>query len=249
MSKTLTLLMGLSFATALAASAAEAQAASANFALFDYSDQTDVTTDASTQAVYSSPLSAKLTSGNTVTSLYVFCIDIGHEIDPPVNGLDYTKIALSTDTWGTPGDAPLSPTVVGEIGYLANYGYDLIATKASDLDDQLAAVQDAIWTIEYPASTFTPTVSDVLTTTQVSSLISADISNAAAHALPGTATIDAIVPDGGNTQGFVIAAPEPAAWALMTIGVGAIGAMLRRRRSLALTGPARRRSGSAQIAG
>jgi len=249
MSKTWILLAGVSAATAIAASAADAQAVSANFALYDYNDQTEITTGGSNQSVYSSPLSANLTSGNTVTSLYVFCIDIGHEIDPPVNGLDYTKIALSTDTWGTPGDATLSPTVVGEIGYLAKYGYELIHDKASDLDDRLAAVQDAIWTIEYPASTFTPTVSNMLTTTQVSGLIAADITNAAAHALPGTATIDAIVPDGGNTQGFVIAAPEPAAWALMTIGVGAIGAMLRRRRSLARTGPVRRNSGAAQIAG
>ena len=39
---------------------------------------------------------------------------------------------------------------------------------------------------------------------------------------------------GGEIRGFLTAVPEPAAWALMLLGFGAIGAGLRRRREMAL---------------
>jgi hypothetical protein len=150
-----------------------------------------------------------------------------HNISSPVSGLQYQTVALTADTFGTPGGATLSTTVVEEIGGLADYGQRLIATHASDLDDQLSGVQDAIWSLEYPGTTVTAN------NAVAAADLAQDLADVGAYALPSTTGITAIVPvSGGSTQAFVLAAPEPEAWALMIIGVGAIGAALRRRRVL-----------------
>ena len=44
----------------------------------------------------------------------------------------------------------------------------------------------------------------------------------------------ALLSDNGKNQGFVIGVPEPATWAMMIIGFGAVGMMVRSRRRLAL---------------
>jgi hypothetical protein len=223
MTKTSILIAGLGLAAAMAASAARATDVTASFDLFDSNDTSYV----GGEDVYSSPMSVQLTAGAEVDNRIAFCIDIMHNIGASVSGLAYQTIPLTTDTFGTPGGATLSTTVVEQIGGLADYGQRLIATHASDLDAQLSGVQDAIWSLEYPGTSVTAN------NAAAAAYLAQDLADVGAYALPSTAGITAIVPvASGSTQAFVLSAPEPEAWALMIIGVGAIGAVLRRRRTL-----------------
>ncbi len=192
----------------------------------------------------------------TVKTLYGFCVDLthviyvgfdtqaGHDIvsahgdaQSTFNYAYHTGI-LSRDSVGGPSGtsgAFLSATQIGEIGGLANYGIGLINAanpnapgfNGQHLSDELAAVQGAIWSIEYPARTFSAPGA-------VGGLMSQYVA-----AAPGWATrgpVQTLYADNGANQGFVIGspAPEPASWALMIGGFGLAGAALRRRASRAL---------------
>lgn len=107
---------------------------------------------------------------------------------------------------------------------LAALGSDLIKTGASDLAAKLAGIQGAIWAIEYP--TYTVTGGTAAVDAYVQSY------KALAPSLTGNAYV--LLSDGGNSQGFVIGVPEPATWAMMIVGFGAVGMVMRSRRRLAL---------------
>jgi hypothetical protein len=200
-------------------------------------------------------------SGNVVSTqtLYAWCVDVFHEIYVPIENaynppgyLNYTYTPLLTDnSAAASGDgATLSSTTIAQIGALVNYGDSLIAAgTAPDLDKQVAAVQEAIWQIEYNGDTtsassaysFAPVDSSGATTTYFDD----DIAYAEANPVPGT--VYEIVPQDGRTQSFAVgdalppmtgptgggatgAVPEPATWGLMLIGLGTIGAGIRLRR-------------------
>ena len=142
--------------------------------------------------------------------------------------LAYHTAPLTVDSYGpTSGvsGSTLSPTQIAEIGGLANLGGDLIHGDAADLSNKLAAIQGAIWSIEYPSTagyTFTPSSS------AVQAYMNGYVSNAAAT--QSHSPVIAIY--GANGQGLLPAGgvPEPARWALMLAGFGCAGAALRRRR-------------------
>ena len=207
--------------------------------------------------------------GGVVQTLYGFCVDLTHVIyvnypgttdivtaggnNQYNNTLNYTTSTLSRDSVGGPSGSSgvvLSSLQIGEIGGLANFGRNLILTadpssvgfSGQYLSDELAAVQGAIWSIEYPTSTFTAQ------TTSVQSLLNTYIADAPAGAVSGP--VNTIY--NGVNQGFVVgssqigrpgdgeslgnftAVPEPTSWMLMIGGFGFAGAMLRRRQALAL---------------
>jgi hypothetical protein len=106
---------------------------------------------------------------------------------------------------------------------LAAFGANLIKIGAPDLANKLAGVQGAIWAIEYPTLTVSANGS-------IQPYLNAYI--AAAPSLTGNAYV--LLSDDGKSQGFVIGVPEPATWAMMIMGFGAVGMVMRSRRRLAL---------------
>ena len=177
----------------------------------------------------------KLTTTELPKSLWVFCVDLAHEIGvgdhtPP---LQYVTGLVTTDSSGVVSGtgAPLSLSQSGEIQTLADLG-SALANAASPDAEKLTAVAGAIWEVEYG---FTP--SQVVGTPSENALIADYIAYAAAH--PAADYAQGLYPVGpggvgfGTTQGFATSVPEPAAWTMMIVGVGLLGAALRRRRAQA----------------
>ena len=191
-------------------------------------------------------LTANINGSPTINTLYTFCVDIYHDISvgidnnhdivagmgdaqSPVN-LPYHTALLTVNSDGPisgVSGAPLSSTQVSEIGGLATLGGNLILADAFDLSNKLAAVQGAIWAIEYPsAGGYTVTATDPT----VQGYLNGYLANAAATA--STSPVVAIY--GANGQGLLpaFAVPEPSSWALMLAGFGFAGAAIRRRRTV-----------------
>jgi hypothetical protein len=166
------------------------------------------------------------TSGTgTAFDLLGFCVDLFHSIAVGIGGqratsLDYHRAGLTTDANGS----PLTSAQARQIGGLADLGFG-IAVSDPERSVKLAAIQQAIWTIEYPTFTFDGSGSPL-----AGQQAYADAYVAAAPGLKGT--VRAIYADDLATQGFVVAGvPEPASWALMIAGFGLVGVSARRRTS------------------
>ena len=142
-----------------------------------------------------------------------FCINLFLGIGVPAQ---YHVDNLTTDGHGN----LLTATQVDQIYGLAALGSNLIKIGAPDLAAKLAGIQGAIWAIEYPAFTVTGN------TASVDGYLSSY--KALAPSLHGSAYV--LLSDDGKSQGFVIGVPEPATWAMMIMGFGAVGMVLRSRR-------------------
>ncbi len=164
--------------------------------------------------------------GGQTFDLIGFCVDLYHDIFVNVGSqrptsLDYHRGQLTTDSNG----AALSSQQAMQIGGLASLGFTIAASNDVDKFAKLAAVQQAIWTIEYPTLTFDG--SNGLAGQQGY----AEGFLALAPTLKGQAR--AFYANDSATQGFVVAGvPEPASWALMIAGFGLVGAASRRRKTL-----------------
>ncbi len=167
-------------------------------------------------------------------SIITYCFDILHNINvgfgyqAGVNYL-YTSGAATSDLSGSSGTGnALSATQIERMSGLAHLGASLYAHNARNLTARMSAIQSAIWTTEYgfTASQFSaPGAQAYYTGYQ-------------ARSFPG-ASVPVLV--SRDAQGQVIGAiqaqgigsvPEPASWALMIIGFGAIGVSARRRQQL-----------------
>lgn len=152
-----------------------------------------------------------------------FCVDLYHDIyvnvgSQRVTSLDYHRGELTTDSNGF----TLSNQQVKLIGGLATLGFGIARSNDADRFAKLAAVQQAIWTIEYPTLTFDGTGG------LAGQQAFAEAFLAAAPTLKGQA--HAFYANDLATQGFVVAGvPEPASWALMIAGFGLVGVSVRRR--------------------
>ncbi len=154
-----------------------------------------------------------------------FCVDLFHPIFVAINGqtplnLNYHTAALTDDRNGH----ALSAAQIRQIGGLATLGFQIAASNGADRDARLAAIQQAIWTVEYPTLGFTANSG------YANQQSYADAYVAQAPTLNGFAT--AIYADDGATQGFVISGvPEPTTWMLMVAGFGLVGFGARRQRA------------------
>ena len=148
--------------------------------------------------------------------LLAFCIDIFDNIGLGAVNNQYHTDVLSQDGRGD----PLSPGQIQQISGLVNLGTHLYKVGDPDLSNRLAGVQGAIWRIENPLYAISSggTVGGYI-----------DSYTALAPKLHGS--IYTIYPDAANSQGFGVGVPEPAAWTLMLLGFGGLGAALRRRRT------------------
>jgi PEP-CTERM motif len=159
---------------------------------------------------WTTPILMTDTSGQTFV---VFCDDLNHDVF--VGGgqsLPYDIGPVKVNGNG----AAITETVSNEMGQLADLG-DLDFGKGNE--DGAIAAQAAIWGIEYDTgvSSTDPTIeNDILQDLEVTN-------NGQGYAIGLISTV------GVQSQIIGIpAAPEPASWALLLIGVGGLGAALRR---------------------
>ena len=219
--------LGLSLvAVALAAPAAAVQPVTITSAGIYNPGNVSATVGGTAMNEYSVPLTfTATTGGKPATDFLGFCVDLAHVIYVNVGSqlaetLGYHVAPLSQDGFGN----ALSTTQVREISGLASLGFSIAKTKPADAPAQLAAIQQAIWTIEYPTSTFTATGPYAAAQSAYSAAFVAE-----APTLTGHAT--AIASDSGTVQGQITDVPEPAAWAMMLAGFGVVGLVTRSRRS------------------
>lgn len=210
----------------------------------------NITGPALNQAAYATAVDLVANQSGTPVTLYAFCIDLFHSISTGIDSnhdivtgagdaqasatLNYHTATLTLDSngpsSGTSGQS-LTAVQVGEIGGLADLGRGLIIHDVSDLSRKLAGIQGAIWAIEYAPSGYTVTSADPTVQGYISNFV-ADAGQAGFQR-PAVA----IFADNGATQGFVLGVPEPVTWAMMVLGMGAIGVSLRqkpRARAIAL---------------
>lgn len=147
--------------------------------------------------------------------LVAFCIDIFDNIGLGTVNNQYHTDVLTQDGRGH----PLSPAQIQQISGLVNLGTHLYRVGDADLSNRLAGVQGAIWRIENP-----------LYAVSSGGAVGGYINSYTALAPKLHGSIYTIYPDAANSQGFGVV-PEPAAWTLMLLGFGGLGAALRRRRA------------------
>ncbi len=185
-----------------------------------------------TKDEYAAALSFTTAGSKGAADLLGFCVDLPHQIYVNVGSqlaetLHFHVAPLTGDGFGN----PLSDGQVRAITGLARLGFDIAKGVATDKATQLAAIQQAIWTVEYPTSTFAASGSNAAAQAGYAASFIAQ-----APTLKGSVRF--IASDDGTIQGQatnVGGVPEPASWALLLAGFGAVGGLARRRRADGMT--------------
>ena len=181
-------------------------------------------------------------NGPKFTDITAFCVDIYHHIslgnyNPDLVYTDTNVLTYDSNPGGPGADwSPMVALDTAHVGRLANYGLRVAGdhTLADTIRiDRLAAVQGAIWQV-VSGRNVTGAGLDVL----IDDLSGANYQQ---HFAGGYGAISSkftfITPTNyparSGTQSFVFGAvPEPSTWAMMIIGFGAIGAVVRRRNTI-----------------
>jgi hypothetical protein len=189
-------------------------------------------------------------AGSNVPDLFGFCIDVFHEIGLGTQTLYYDDNkgdpgALATDNGGHNLVAP----VPQELTNLINLGYNIheneVAAGVFDntSEMQIAAIQAAIWAIEVPSVTVKVISANLGTTgpdsefDQYQAYFNSYVDGT--YSLPTALSNDKVytITSRQGTQNFAIgwpiAVPEPSTWAMMLLGFGGMGAVVRRQRKAA----------------
>ena len=234
-------LLGAAIAVAVAIPAAAVEPVTLTSVGIYAPGRVDFTSDGVTKSENSVPLTfTGLSATGVAFDALGFCVDLAHYIVVGLNrqlpvSLAYHLAPLTTDGFGR----ALTMMQIDAIGGLATLGFDIAGGSATDKAAQLAAIQQAIWTIEYPASTFAATGDfGPAQATYAAQFLSL------APTLRGSA--QTIVADDGATQSFITnilgestnpagVVPEPTTWAEMVAGLALVGATIRRRRAAGVT--------------
>ena len=155
-------------------------------------------------------------------ALATWCIDI---FDDLASSGTYNVITPPfTDDGGNNGNGNpvINATILNEIGLLVHYGDTNISTPYVS-----SAIQLAIWTVEYPTSAF-PNIAFMSTNSNVEALVAGFVTMAEGGGIFGGNLKEVVDAD---NQGLIFetasatggAAPLPATWTMMLIGLGGFG--------------------------
>lgn len=175
---------------------------------------------------FSTVVKLRADTGGASFDLLGFCVDLFHPVSAGLNSqnpvnLNYLRAPFATDNNGT----ALSTAQMRQIGGLADIGFGIARGNDPEKAVRLAALQQAIWTIEYPTLNFV--AGDTLAGQQAF----ANSYLALAPSLSKSARV--IYADDNRTQGFIISGvPEPTTWALLIVGFGMVGVAARSGRGL-----------------
>lgn len=185
-----------------------------------------------------------------------FCVDIFHHISLGTINLKYDdKYDLTTNSkylTSNPfvGATSLTGAQRLQVGRLVNYGTLIAHSGAMNNDklNRLSALQGAIWNTINPTYNITPTNGSGAFNTAVTNYYNSYRGSNYAANLTGYGLVHSNITFISETgkygknsahQSFAIAeVPEPATWAIMILGFGMTGAMLRRSRKQPATATA-----------
>lgn len=231
------ILVGMVVAIAAAAPAAAVRTVTITSAGIYNPGSVDATFGGTTKSELAAVLHFTGTTGGAAFDALGFCVDLSHNIFVNIGSqlqqtLNYTIAPLAQDGAGH----GLTTMQVNEISGLADLGFQLADEAAADVAAQLAAIQQAIWTIEYPTMTFVATGSFASAQAAYSADYVARAPRLAALAT-NLVSLDGVQGQitnitggvGGGLGGNNGAVPEPAIWLEMLAGFGIVGALTRRR--------------------
>lgn len=184
--------------------------------------------------VYEGPLTFTVSDASHIGTYQItaFCVDIFDEIGLGAfnPNLNYQTETLTTtrDTDGQHLGTSLSGTQLTQINQLLTLASGLEGNPSNA--SNLAAIQGAIWEVENPLYTVSSHNGlDPLTTGYINQALGGNLPTGVQ-----TTIISALDERGNYHQAFAYATPgvpEPATWAMMIIGFGGVGAMMRKRRT------------------
>ena len=169
-----------------------------------------------------------ITLTSSIGTLTAWCVDLYHVIyTSSGQNLSYQVGAVTTNN--APSPQTLTASQLTTIAQLAQYGQSLV-TSASASNDQLAAVQLAIWSTEYSNFAYTG-ASGANVSAALNAAKSYQAADAGLIALSGTQTFVTATPLVPLTV-QAAAVPEPSGLATLCLAIPAL-ALLRRRRCAA----------------